>query len=201
MRAVLLAAALAAFPALASAQSPILKAPGDFASIVDQAERSRALFGEAMKVIGHPRCLNCHPASGGPTQGDAMRPHEPPVARGAADIGAFGMQCPTCHMQANTPTVVGEATRSVPGDPGWRLAPVESGWRGRSAGFVCEQLKDRARNGGRDLVRLQDHMARDHLVGWGWTPGEGRASAPGTQARFGALIKAWIEAGAACPPP
>lgn len=200
MRALLFAAALAALPAFAQAQTAPLKAPADFSSIADQAERSRALFGEAMKVIGSPRCLNCHPSSGGPTQGDAMRAHEPPVVRGPADIGALGMQCPTCHMPANTPTVVGEATRSVPGDAAWRLAPVESGWRDKSAGFICAQLKDKARNGGRDLARIHDHMARDHLVAWGWAPGEGRTAAAGTQAQFGALIKAWIDTGSACPP-
>lgn len=198
MRALLFAAALAALPIGAQAQTA-LRAPGDFTQ-TDPAERAQALFGEAMKVIGSPRCLNCHPSTGGPTQGEAMRVHEPPVERGAADIGAPGMQCPACHMPANTPTL-GESIRSVPGDPSWRLAPVEAGWVGKSPGFVCEQLKDRARNGGRDLARLHDHMARDPLVGWGWAPGEGRAPAPGTQARFGALIKAWIDAGAACPAP
>lgn len=42
-------------------------------------------------------------------------------------------------------------------------------------------------------------MAHDHLVGWGWNPGEGRAPAPGTQAQFGELIQAWIDTGAKCP--
>jgi hypothetical protein len=42
-------------------------------------------------------------------------------------------------------------------------------------------------------------MAEDSLVGWGWHPGAGRAPAPGTQAEFGALIKAWADSGAACP--
>jgi hypothetical protein len=47
-----------------------------------------------------------------------------------------------------------------------------------------------------DLVH---HMAEDSLVGWGWHPGAGRTPAPGTQAEFGALIKAWVDTGAACP--
>jgi len=42
------------------------------------------------------------------------------------------------------------------------------------------------------------HVGTDPLVVWAWTPGAGRESAPGTHARFHALIKAWVEAGAAC---
>jgi hypothetical protein len=42
-------------------------------------------------------------------------------------------------------------------------------------------------------------MAQDDLVGWGWNPGRGRAPAPGDQATFGGLIRAWIDTGAACP--
>jgi hypothetical protein len=44
-------------------------------------------------------------------------------------------------------------------------------------------------------------MAEDSLVGWGWNPGTGREPAPGTQKEFGALAKAWVESGAACPSP
>jgi len=44
-------------------------------------------------------------------------------------------------------------------------------------------------------------MAEDSLVGWAWSPGAGRAPAPGTQAEFGALARAWAAAGGDCPPP
>jgi hypothetical protein len=44
-------------------------------------------------------------------------------------------------------------------------------------------------------------MAQDDLVAWGWDPGPGREPAPGTQAIFGDLTKAWIETGAECPSP
>lgn len=200
MRALLFAVALPALAATqALAQTPALRAPADIAG-ADQGERSRALFGEAMKVIGSPRCLNCHPSAGGPTQGDDKHVHEPPVVRGPADIGALGMQCPTCHMPSNS-AALGDRIRSVPGDPSWRLAPVEAGWTGKSAGAICAQIKDKTRNGGRDLAQLHEHMAGDHLVGWAWAPGAGRTSAPGSQAQFGALIKAWIDTGAACPAP
>jgi hypothetical protein len=72
-------------------------------------------------------------------------------------------------------------------------------WEGKSLGQICEQIKDPARNGGKDLAALHEHMAHDSLVGWGWTPGDGREPAPGTQAVFGEIIKAWIDTGAVCP--
>jgi hypothetical protein len=51
------------------------------------------------------------------------------------------------------------------------------------------------------MDELVHHMSEDDLVGWGWNPGRGRTSAPGTQKEFGELIKAWVESGAACPSP
>jgi hypothetical protein len=62
-----------------------------------------------------------------------------------------------------------------------------------------EQLKYPERNGHRTLAELHEHMAEDRLVGWGWHPGAGRQPAPGTQRIFGALVQAWIDAGAVCP--
>ena len=49
------------------------------------------------------------------------------------------------------------------------------------------------------MAALVHHVAEDSLVGWGWNPGGNRKPAPGTQAEFGALIKAWADTGAACP--
>ena len=72
-------------------------------------------------------------------------------------------------------------------------------WEGRTVGEICAQIKDPSRNGGKTLAELQEHMAKDELVGWGWDPGPGREPAPGTQAELGALIQAWIDTGAACP--
>ena len=172
-----------------------LKAPASFASIGDRTERSRALFVEAGKVIQHPRCVNCHPVGDRPTQGNDMHPHSPLVVRGADDKGAIGMRCTTCHQSANFDP------SGVPGHPLWHVAPTSMAWQSKSLGQICEQIKDPGRNGGKTLAAIHHHMAHDSLVGWGWKPGAGRESAPGTQARFGALIKAWIDSGAACPAP
>lgn len=191
-----LAVSLAASLSAGSALAQDLRGPDQITG-ADEAARSAALFVEMGKVLTHPRCLNCHPVTGGPTQGDDMRPHEPPMVRGEADFGPPGMTCNTCHG----PTNVSYATEpgSIPGHDPWNLAPVEMGWQGVSLGEICEQMKDPARNGGKDLAELLEHNAHDGLVGWGWDPGEGREPAPGSQELFGELTKAWIDTGAACP--
>ncbi|WP_119681696.1 Isoquinoline 1-oxidoreductase subunit [Indioceanicola profundi] len=175
-----------------------LLAVGAFSSIADVNERSRALFKEAAKVITDPRCMNCHPSSRQPTQGDDMRPHIPFMQAGLSGIGVDGMTCNTCHRAENT-VILGSRIGSVPGNSHWMLAPASMGWQDRSLGDICRQIKDPVRNGGRSLAQIRTHMAEDHLVGWAWHPGAGRRPAPGTQAEFADLISAWIETGAACP--
>ncbi|WP_442894607.1 Isoquinoline 1-oxidoreductase subunit [Bradyrhizobium sp. AZCC 1588] len=165
-----------------------------FQNIADQQARSIALFEEAGKVLQHPRCVNCHPATERPLQSDAMRPHQPLVVRGADGHGAPGMTCNACHHAANFDAA------GVPGHPQWHLAPASMAWEGRTLGEICAQIKDPNRNGGKDMAALLHHMAEDSLVGWGWSPGPGREPAPGSQAAFGALLRAWADAGAHCPP-
>ncbi|WP_165322698.1 Isoquinoline 1-oxidoreductase subunit [Rhizorhabdus phycosphaerae] len=178
-----------AAPPMAKTLRPV----SDFAGIKDSKKRSLALFAEVGKVIQHPRCLNCHPVGERPTQTDAMRPHMPLVVRGDGGIGATGMRCTTCHHEKNYEPA------GVPGNPKWMLAPPEMAWVGKSLGQICEQIKDPNRNGGKDMAQLVHHMAEDELVGWGWNPGGKRTPAPGTQAQFGALFKAWADSGAQCP--
>jgi hypothetical protein len=170
-----------------------LRPASSFDDIADARSRSVALFEEAGKVLQHPRCVNCHPATERPRQTDAMRPHQPLVVRGPDGHGAPGMACNTCHHAANFDPA------RVPGHPEWHLAPASMAWEGRSLGDICEQIKDPARNGGKDMAALIHHMAEDSLVGWGWSPGAGREPAPGTQEAFGDLIKAWAATGATCP--
>jgi hypothetical protein len=193
------AAAVAILVAGAAVQTTLgqtakeLRPVSSFDAIADQRARSMALFEEAGRVLQHPRCVNCHPATERPRQTDAMRPHQPLVVRGPDGHGAPGMACNTCHRAANYDPA------RVPGHPQWHLAPASMAWEGRTLGEICEQIKDPARNGGKDMAALIHHMAEDSLVGWGWSPGEGRESAPGTQKEFGDLIKAWAATGAACP--
>ncbi|ARS27127.1 hypothetical protein [Sphingomonas sp. KC8] len=176
-------------PALATSLKPV----SAFAGIADKRARSLALFGEVGKVLQHPRCLNCHPATERPTQTERMTPHMPMVVRGDGGIGATGLRCTTCHGPANY------AVSGVPGHPQWHLAPPEMAWAGKTLGQICRQLKDPERNGGKSMADMIEHMTNDTLVGWGWAPGGKRVPAPGTQAEFGALYKAWADSGAVCP--
>ena len=188
--------AVAAIP-LAAGDTVQLKPVSAFAGIADQSSRSAALFGEAAKVITSPRCMNCHPATRQPTQGDDRHAHVPMMFGGPQDRGVAGMPCRSCHMPANEPTLA--SIKTVPGHPDWRLAPASMAWQGKSVREICLQIKDPARNGGRSLADIHEHLATDTLVGWAFNPGEGRAPAPGTQVQMAALIDAWIATGATCP--
>ena len=169
-----------------------LRAPSAFAGITEPQARSRALFTEAAKVIMNPRCMNCHPAADRPTQGNDMHAHLPPVAHGAGS-------CQTCHTDRNFTLMERASYQSIPGHPRWDVAPIEMAWQGKSAGEICQQIKDPQRNGGRSLELLHDHLAKDDLIAWAWHPGAGRDPVPGTQERLGELVRAWIDSGAACP--
>jgi hypothetical protein len=180
-----------------SSASPALKTPADFSPIANPAERSRAIFNEIGKVLTNPRCMNCHPAGDHPSQGDDRHEHMPPVWR--AKTGHFEVNCSGCHTGQNFTLHEAATYRSIPGHPRWGFAPLSMAWEGKSLGEICRQLKDVQLNGGRDLAALQEHVAKDDLVGWAWHPGEGRKPPPGSQQAAGDLVQAWIDSGAECP--
>lgn len=175
-----------------------LKPVSAFAGIADRDARSAAIFTEMGRVLMSPRCLNCHPRTDSPTQGDAMMLHSPRVTRGPDGFGAAGMECATCHGPRNALFGNGSAG-SVPGNPKWHLAPRSMAWQGLTLGQICAAIKYPKKNGGLSLDHLIEHNAKDDLVGWGWHPGVGRVSAPGSQDEFGELTKAWVQSGATCP--
>lgn len=196
--ATMLATALGAFAQQSGGEgSDGLRSAADFASIEPAEARSVALFEEMAKVITHPRCMNCHPVTGGPLQGDERKPHSPPVKRTPDNFGVVGMRCTTCHGETNV-AFLGEHG-SVPGNGHWQLAPQSMGWIGLSVPEICAQLKDPERNGDRTLEEIAHHMGDDSLVGWAWNPGEGREPAPGTWEGFAELAEHWVETGAVCP--
>jgi hypothetical protein len=106
--------------------------------------------------------------------------------------------------QSATPIATTICTKALPtgafrDTPRWQFAPIEMAWEGKPIGDICRQLKDPSRNGGRDLALPQEHVAKDNLIAWGWSPGTGRDPAPGTQEGAGQLVQAGIDTGAQCP--
>ena len=95
-RLTLISAAIATFAVAAVARSAVaeghteLRAPSSFMDITGDASRSVALFKEAGKVITDARCVNCHPRTDRPLQGDAGRLHLPRVVGGEAGMGSPG---------------------------------------------------------------------------------------------------------------
>jgi hypothetical protein len=160
------------------------------------AAASRAAFLQVYSVLTSPRCQNCHPAGDAPLQGDDSHVHLQNVKRGKDGHGVYGMRCDTCHQTTNLP-----GAHMPPGNPKWSLAPPEEKmvFVGRSPAQICNQIKDPKQNGGRSLQQLFDHVAHDDLVGWGWSPGEGRTLPPLSRSETAAQMRIWIDNGAACP--
>lgn len=113
-----------------------LRPPSAFATIQNRAERSRALFTEATKVLMHPRCMNCHPATDRPLQGNDQHPHQPAAWRGQDGLGVAGNHCAACHTDHNVTLYERATYRSIPGHPRWQLAPIEMAWEGKSVGDI-----------------------------------------------------------------
>jgi len=157
-------------------------------------------------VVTHPRCANCHVDAGGipiwtPAGETRSRVHGMNIHGGVSRIGAEAAPCSTCHMTSTLPNDPAPAPPRA-GIP-WQLAPVEFLWYGRSGAEICKQLRDPARNGGRDAVALLAHLRHDaSLNGFiprGWEPGEGRSTPPGTFEDHLRDMAEWGAAGQPCP--
>jgi hypothetical protein len=154
-------------------------------------------------VLTSPICMNCHTSTDYPRQTDDRRRHLWNVVRGSDDQGAEILRCSTCHGKENNPVT------GIPGAPGWRLAPLSMGWESApglplSGPDLCARLKDKTRNGNRDLAQLLQHIQNEPLVNWAWNPGtrpngEGRLTPPLSHDDFVAVFKEWADAGAPCP--
>lgn len=143
-------------------------------------------------VLRHPRCMNCHPKGDFPRQGDDRHRHQQLVMRGVADSGVPTLQCAACHQTQNS------ADGKVPGAPKWHLAPLSMAWENLNDPQLCTALKDTAKNGGKSIEALVEHMVADPLVQWAWAPGA-RLSPTLPQADFHAAVRRWAAAGAPCP--
>jgi hypothetical protein len=158
-----------------------------------------AAFETVRGVLQHPRCQNCHPAGDAPLQGDEGHVHLQFVKRGPTGHGMVGAECTTCHGPANPPSNYG--LEIPPGvSEGWHMPPPEMKmvFVGMSPRALCEQIKNPATNGGKDMAALRKHLDTP-LVRWGWEPGFGRPPVLTPYATFVAAWEAWSRDGAPCP--
>lgn len=169
------------------------------AAAQNRLEEGREKFRQMATVFQHPRCMNCHPRTDFPRQGDDRHRHTMNVMRGPADRGAPGLHCSTCHQSSNQ---TASGVPGAPGEPAWHLAPPRMAWDGLSAAELCRALLDPARGG------MKPHQFIPHfqtgLVRWAWSPGAGsqgemRAAPPIPYQLFMALTREWIDRGAPCP--
>jgi hypothetical protein len=151
------------------------------------------LFKPIATVLRDPRCMNCHPVGDRPHQGDDRHVHLQNVTRGVDDMGFVNLRCSACHRDENN------GYSSVPGAPNWHLAPLSMGWEGLNDAQLCAVLKDKAKNGDRDVAALVEHMSSDKLVLWGWSPGGTRNPVSTPHDEFVKQLNAWASAGAPCP--
>ena len=167
--------------------------PGDKRAAALQA------FDTVQSVLQHPRCQNCHIPGDAPLQLDEGVVHTQNVLRGALGTGVPGLRCQACHAAENPPASYGP--NMPPGAPSWHLPPANRKmvFIGLSKADICATIKDPARNGGKDLAALLEHVSHDKLVLWGWDPGVGRAPVSVPHDQFVAATKTWIDGGAPCP--
>lgn len=193
-----------ALAVLVAGAAPVV-APPEVGS-VSEAD-GLAAWDRVFAVVSHPRCANCHtgadnrPAWSGPEfPGPSV--HGMNIDAGESRIGAETLACQTCHVTSQRGWG-GEAHAAPFAMKDWALAPVEMEWFGLSSAAVCAQLRDPARNGGRDWIGLAEHLREDiekgGFVAWGFAPGGGREPAPGTvQGHIDDVLK-WGAAGQPCP--
>ncbi|HJW45033.1 MAG TPA: hypothetical protein VJ484_00935 [Lysobacter sp.] len=165
----------------------------------EQEQAALAAFTTVHTVFQHPRCANCHIPADAPLVSDLSVPHPMSVARGPEGHGAVGLPCSTCHADKNPPASYGP--HAPPGAPHWGLPPPDQkmAWIGLSPKESCAMIKDKKRNGDRDLAALLKHVSEDKLVLWGWDPGGMRAPVSVPHAQFVAAFKTWSDAGGPCP--
>lgn len=166
--------------------------PGQAAS----AEDGRRAFAEVYRVLLSPRCMNCHPSGDAPLQTDKGRPHAMNISRLSVESG---LKCNACHQEKNSEAI--GIAGGPPGAPHWSLPPdkVPMVFQGRTPTQLCEQFKDPAQTGGRDLPALLHHVQHDALVKWGWNPGAKRSKPPIPYDQFVAAFQTWVASGGACP--
>lgn len=167
-----------------------------------------AAWNKIHAVVSHPRCASCHvddkavPMWIGDYYG-GTRPHGMNIQGGESRSGEETLPCATCHRTSTKPNLVPRAAPHAGID--WMLAPAQFVWFGKTSSEICQQMRDPKRNGGRDGAGLVEHIVHDRdvqgFIAWGFDPGGGRESPPGTlQQHLDDMVK-WTSAGMPCPKP
>jgi hypothetical protein len=179
----------------------------EYRKLNGNANRSDGLaaWQSVYSVLTSPRCINCHTATNYPQQGDDRHRHFANVVRGPEGKGVPGLNCLSCHQEANADST------GVPGGHNWHLAPLSMRWqdasdRPLSSAAVCRAVTDRSKNNALDGPGLLKHHEEEPLVLWAWNPGRRpdgsmRTLPPLSHAEFLAATRTWTEAGTPCPPP
>ncbi|MEM1323006.1 MAG: hypothetical protein AAGG75_22260 [Bacteroidota bacterium] len=155
-------------------------------------------FDKMMLVLTHKRCVNCHPAGDRPRQGEDSHYHNFGVVRGEDNHGIAALRCNACHQNENNDY------SGVPGAPEWSLAPLSMQWEGLSRVEIAHSMLDPARNGGRTLEQIVEHLTEHELVLWAWEPGvnasgQPREKPPVPKDEYIQAVKEWAESGAVIP--
>jgi len=155
-------------------------------------------FDKMMAVLTHKRCVNCHPSSDYPRQGEDSHVHNFGVQRGTDNHGVPALRCESCHQHENN------NFSGVPGAPEWSLAPRSMAWEGLSRVEIAKSMLDPKKNGGRTLKETVDHLTEHELVLWAWEPGidasgKPREKPPVSKEEYIKAVKAWAAAGAVIP--
>jgi mono/diheme cytochrome c family protein len=161
-----------------------------------------------------------------PRQGDDRHPHYYSVVRGETisaetaektgvhvdiGVGAPFERCAMCHGGHNDDAtgIPGTEDPAHPGESFWGLAPASMAFES-SPGVtltgheLCARLKDKSRNGNRELADTLHHIATEPLILWSWKPGkrasgESRTTPPVSHDDFVADFSKWMDDGAPCP--
>src|ERR1700687_418643 len=104
-----------------------------------------AAWEQVYSVLTHPRCINCHTATNYPQQGDDRHRHFVNVIRGPEGKGVAGLNCVSCHQDANADST------GLPGAHDWHLAPLSMKWQDLndkvlSSAEICGAITDRSKN-------------------------------------------------------
>lgn len=164
----------------------------------NQTASSQEAFDKMMAVLTHKRCVNCHPSSDRPRQGEDSHIHNFNVQRGADNHGVAALRCESCHQHENNDF------SGVPGAPEWSLAPLSMQWEGLTRVEIAKSMLDPSKNGGRNLEQIVEHLTEHELVLWAWEPGidaagNPREKPPVSKEEYIKAVKEWAEAGAVIP--